>query len=245
VLKASTEACFYLFKRDGFLNLMNFYSIIRDFLFNFRGVLFHVFPRYSATGVLLAGGVVAIIGRSTHTLARPQRSQVEGELVQVHVRRDGADFRPEARDLVRKHARGRDLDGIVPVVVVVAQGVGEVQDSHLGDTRRVLGHVEMGRLDGTLSDGVRHQEEIELAVDNFGLLNEASVDVGTLRRVVNEGLPVVAWRLLEESLAHALVDDDESDLGMLLGRFVSVTSVLHGYDAVQLFQLLVNDLLAH
>lgn len=103
----------------------------------------------------------------------------------------------------------------------------------------------MGRLDGTLGHGVRHQEEIELAVDNFGLLDEAGVDIGSLGRVVDEVLAIVAGRLLEESLANALVHDDQGDLGSFLGGLTMVTTVLHGNDAVKLGQFLVDDLLAH
>ena len=58
-----------------------------------------------------------------------------------------------------------------------------------------------------------HEEEIELAFNDFRLLNEASINIGTLRRVVDEVLAVVALGLLEESLAHALINDDQSDLG--------------------------------
>ena len=79
-------------------------------------------------------------------------SQVEGQLVKVHIARDGTNFRSEARNFVCKHAGSGDLDGVVPVVVVVAQGVREVQDGHLRDLGRVLSHVEMRRLDATLRD---------------------------------------------------------------------------------------------
>ena len=58
-----------------------------------------------------------------------------------------------------------------------------------------------------------HEEEIELAFNDFRLLNEASINIGALRRVVDEVPAVVALRLLEESLAHALINDDQSDLG--------------------------------
>lgn len=92
---------------------------------------------------------------------------------------------------------------------------------------------------------MRHKEEIKLAVNDFGLLNEASVDVGTLRWVVDEVLPVVSWRLLEESLANALVHDDESDLGEGLSGLLFFAAVLHSADAVQLLELLVDDLLTH
>ena len=90
-----------------------------------------------------------------------------------------------------------------------------------------------------------HEEEIELAFNDFRLLNEASINIGALRRVVDEVPAVVALRLLEESLAHALVNDDQSDLGQLLSRVVFISSVLDAHDAVKLSQLLINDLLAH
>jgi len=74
---------------------------------------------------------------------------------------------------------------------------------------------------------VRHEEEVKLAVDDLRLLNKASVNVGTLGRVVDEVLAVVTWRLLEESLTDTLVDNDEGDLWVLLRRRVFVTSILH------------------
>lgn len=48
--------------------------------------------------------------------------------MQVHIAWDGTDLGTEASDLVCKHAGGRDLDGIVPIVVVVAQSVREVEN---------------------------------------------------------------------------------------------------------------------
>ena len=87
----------------------------------------------------------------------------------------------------------------------------------------------MSRLDGSLSDRVGHEEEVKPAIDNFGLLDEAAVHVGALRRVrdVSEAVAgsstMVAasvMRLLlllvldlEEPLSDALVDDDQSRLG--------------------------------
>ena len=50
---------------------------------------------------------------------------------------------------------------------------------------------------------MRHQEEIEFAIDDLGLLNEAVVNVGTLGRVYN-----LALGLLEESLTDTLVYND-------------------------------------
>ena len=46
-------------------------------------------------------------------------------------------------------------------------------------------------------------------------------------------------------MADALIDDDKRDLGMLLGRFVTIASVLHRNDAVKLLQLHFNYLFSH
>ena len=88
---------------------------------------------------------------------------------------------------------------------------------------------------------MRHKEEVKLAIHHFRLLNKACVNVGSLGRVVDEVLPIVAWRLLEESLADALVDDDQGDVWESLGRVLLITSVLHLDNVVELSKLLVND----
>jgi len=62
-------------------------------------------------------------------------SQVEWELVEVHVAGDCADFRAEASDLVGQHAWSGDLNGIVPIVVIVTKRVCEVKNRHLRDLR--------------------------------------------------------------------------------------------------------------
>lgn len=107
----------------------------------------------------------------------------------------------------------------------------------------------MSGLDGALGHGVRDQEEIELPVDHFGLFDEAVVDVGALRRVVDEVLAVLLLGLLEESLADTLVHDDQCDLGSLLSltvrEFVLTNAVLEGDNLVELSELLVNDLFPH
>lgn len=48
--------------------------------------------------------------------------------MQVYIAGDRADFRAEASDLVREHAGGWNLDSIIPVVVVVAQRIREVEN---------------------------------------------------------------------------------------------------------------------
>lgn len=91
----------------------------------------------------------------------------------------------------------------------------------------------MSRLHWTLSDGVRNQEEVEFAIDYFWLLNKAIVDVSTLWWVVNEILTASMLRLLEESLADSLINDDQSDLRSLLGLYILIIeSIFQGYDLI-------------
>lgn len=94
-----------------------------------------------------------------------------------------------------------------------------------------------------------NQEEVKFAVNDFGLLDEALVDVGTLGRVLDEVLTIVAHRLLEESLAHSFVHNNESNLRRFLllnlAAFHFYETVFDRDDVVQLLQLLVNDLLSH
>ena len=66
--------------------------------------------------------------------------------MEIHVARDRANFTAEASDLVSQHARSWDLDGVVPIVVIVTKRIGEVQDGHLRDLRRILRYIEVSRL---------------------------------------------------------------------------------------------------
>lgn len=68
------------------------------------------------------------------------------------------------------------------------------------------------------------------------------VDIGTLGRVEDLSL-VRTSLLLEESLSHALIDDDECDVrkGMALGLGV----VLVSEDLLELIELVLDDLLSH
>jgi hypothetical protein len=97
-----------------------------------------------------------------------------------------------------------------------------------------------------LGHGVRHQEEIESAVDDLRLLHEALVHVSALGWVVNEVLTVLV-RLLEEPLAHALVHDDQRDLGRVVLTFVLAVkeAVLLLDNLVELLQFEIDDLLSH
>jgi hypothetical protein len=87
--------------------------------------------------------------------------------MEVNIRWNVTDLAAVDSDLVCKHARGRNLDRVRPVVVVVAEGIGEVKDSILRDLRRVLCDVEVSGLHGTLGYSVRHEEEVETTLNNF------------------------------------------------------------------------------
>lgn len=159
--------------------------------------------------------------------------------MQVYIARDRSNFAAESGNLVGQHAGSRNLDRIVPIVVVVAQCVGEVQDGHLTDVGRIFSHVEMGRLNTALGHAVGHQEEVELAIHHLALLHEALVDVSTLRRVVDESLAGAGLGLLEESLANALINDNKRDLRALhvsgVHTLRSEYVILFGDDLVELF----------
>lgn len=155
--------------------------------------------------------------------------------MQVDVRWNVSNLSSVDGDLVCKHARCGDLDGVWPVVVVVAQGICEVEDRFLGDVRIVLCDIEVSGLHGTLGHGVWHEEEVEFAVDDLCLLNESLIDEGSLRRVEDLGA-----RLLEEPLSDSLVDDDEGDVWELL-----LFTVLISHDLLQLLELVRDDLLSH
>ena len=71
--------------------------------------------------------------------------------MKINIRGNVSDLTAIDCDLVCEHARSWDLDGIGPVVVVVAESVGEVKDGLLGYHGGVLGYVEMSWLNGALS----------------------------------------------------------------------------------------------
>ena len=81
-----------------------------------------------------------------------QLSEVEGKLVQVNIRGNVTDLAAIDSDLISKHARCRDLDRIRPVIVVVAEGIGKVQNGIFGYERCILCNIEMSWLNCTLSD---------------------------------------------------------------------------------------------
>lgn len=102
-----------------------------------------------------------------------QRSQEEGQLQEINILGDGTNFSSVDGDSVSEHAWSWDLDGIVPIGVVVAESVGEVEDGLLGQIGRILSNVEVSGLSGSLGDIVGDNEEIEAAILDLGLFDEA------------------------------------------------------------------------
>lgn len=71
------------------------------------------------------------------------------------------------------------------------------------------------------------------------------IDVGSLRRVVDEGL-TVREGLLEEALANTLVHNNQGDLGWIILTLLALEeAVLLLDDLVQLLKLEVDHLLTH
>jgi hypothetical protein len=70
------------------------------------------------------------------------------------------------------------------------------------------------------------------------LLHEAVVDIGTLRRVQD-----LVRALLKESLANALVDNDQGNVRQGLAFCLGI--ILVSKDLLELVELVLNDLLSH
>jgi len=76
----------------------------------------------------------------------------------------------------------------------------------------------MSWLHCSLSHRMWHQEEVECSVNNLRLLNEAIVNISTLRGICDHSISMstfLATTHLEESLPDSLVDYDQSNLGHL------------------------------
>lgn len=138
-------------------------------------------------------------------------SEIERQLVKLNVRRDRTNFWSETGNLVCEHTGGWCLDSVVPVIVVVAQSVGEIQDRHLANVWWVFSNIEVCWFHTTLCNRVWYKEKVKLTVNYFWLLNETLINVSTLGRIVNK-LLTVAVGLLEESLANSLIHDNKRNL---------------------------------
>jgi hypothetical protein len=89
---------------------------------------------------------------------------------------------------------------------------------------------------------VRHEEEVESAINNLCLLDESVINIGSLGRVENLS-SVRLSLLLKESLSHTLVDDDECDVRK--GNAFRLGVVLVSEDLLELIELVLDDLLSH
>lgn len=67
----------------------------------------------------------------------------------------------------------------------------------------------MSGLNGSLCHGVWHKEEIELTIDDLGLLHESGVHIGSLGWVED----TLVTLLFKESLSDTLVDNDKGHVG--------------------------------
>jgi len=100
-----------------------------------------------------------------------------------------------------------------------------------------------------------HQEEVKCSIDNFRLLDETIVNIGTLRRIGDHGIAMSALLTthLKESLSYSFVDNDQSDLrhlkfgGTIFFFFFLITSkrVLLSNNLIELLKLMLDNLLSH
>ena len=88
----------------------------------------------------------------------------------------------ELSDLVGIHAGGRHFDRSCPVVVEVAQVVGELLNHFLFEGRVVVLHKEVCGKNTALSGVLRHEEEVELVLLSM-FLNHYLVDQAARGRV--------------------------------------------------------------
>ena len=99
------------------------------------------------------------------------------------------------------HAGSRDLDGPLPVEVVVAEVKGQLLKDVFLDGRVVVGHIEVGRCHTALGGILGNQEEVILSVAILPF-NHCSIDQSARLGILN----LVAFQ--KEFLIDSLVDDD-------------------------------------
>ena len=159
--------------------------------------------------------------------------------MQINVRWDVSYLASVNGYFVGKHAWSWDLDRVWPVVVVKAKSISEVEDGVLGNVGGILCHVEMSGLHCTLGDVMRHQEEIELAINDLGLLHKSLVNVGAGRRIQDGRAS-----FLKEPLSHSFVYDNQSNLRRL-DISVVLKPILISHNFLKLLKLIINNLLSH
>lgn len=127
--------------------------------------------------------------------------------MQVDIIRNVTDFTSIYGDLVSQHAWSGYLNGVGPVVIIVAESISKVQNRFLRNVGSVFCNIKVSRFHSTLGDRVRHEIEIELSVNDFGVLNEGLIDIGALRWVGN-----ALSLFLEKSLSDSLVHDNQGNI---------------------------------
>jgi hypothetical protein len=70
--------------------------------------------------------------------------------MKIHIRRNVSNFATVDCNFICQHARSWNLDRISPIVVVVAEGIGEVKNCVFGKLAGVGSYVEMRWLDCSL-----------------------------------------------------------------------------------------------
>ena len=83
-------------------------------------------------------------------------SKEERKPMKIDVSGNVSDFTAINSNLVCQHTRSWDLDGVSPVVIVIAKSIRKVENCFFGCVRSVGGNIEMGWLDCSLSNGMRH-----------------------------------------------------------------------------------------
>lgn len=138
-------------------------------------------------------------------------------------------------NLVSIHARSRHLDRPRPVEVVVAQVKSELLNRCLLHLRIIEGHIEMSRLHTSLSSELRDQIKIVLTLRILVLYD----------LLVNERawwwiLKIAIRIFYKESLCDSLVNNDDSDERLLLGRVVCLIDCLS-----ELLNFFLENLTSH
>ncbi len=102
-------------------------------------------------------------------------ADLAGHLLLLLLSFSSSNVHEQLGDLVRVHARSRDLDGTGPVEVVVAQGEGELLHSVFLQLGVIEGNVEVSRQNASLVGELGNQEEVVLEVRTLAL-DELLVD---------------------------------------------------------------------
>ncbi len=130
--------------------------------------------------------------------------------------------------------RSRYLDRSSPIVVEVAETVGELLELDLFQRALIKRHIEVSRQHAALIGSRWHHEEVEGAC-LIRMLHQTLVH-NAARRWIDKTASVIFDK---EALGDSLIDNDKSDFGLLCGLVVEF-----GEGLPELDQLLVDHLLS-